>query len=147
MHQIPLADSRTLDGRKGSPPLERYYVGRRPAHTEVYVVDRSGLEPLAHLGYRSDAAFDWGGATDGGLELAFAMLAHAAHSRPTDLICRAFCAEVVTRLDRAGFVLSYGDIALWLLTAFGVGSAGESGPGRWRGVGRRLANWIRASRR
>ena len=62
-------------------------------------MDQSELEPLAHLGYRSDAAFDWGGLTDGALELAFAMLTHATQSRPTDLVCQAFCAEVVARLD------------------------------------------------
>ena len=55
------------------------------------MVGRSELERLAHLGYRSDAAFDWGGSTEGALELAFAMLAHATQSRPTDLVCRAFC--------------------------------------------------------
>ena len=109
-------------GRSGSQASERYHVGRRPAQTEVYVVGRSELERLAHLGYRSDAAFDWGGSTEGALELAFAMLAHATQSRPTDLVCRAFCAEVVTRLNRAGFVLSHGDIALWLLTSFGDAS-------------------------
>ena len=68
----------------------------------MYFVDRSELEPLAHLGYRSDAAFDWGDSTEGALELAFAMLAHATHSRPTDLVCEAFCAEVVARLDSRG---------------------------------------------
>ena len=80
--------------RSGSQAPERYYVGRRPAQTEVYVVDQSELVPLAHLGYRSDAAFDWGGLTEGALELAFAMLTHATESRPTDLVCHAFCAEV-----------------------------------------------------
>ena len=28
---------------------ERYYVGRRPNDTEVYIVSRVELEPLAHL--------------------------------------------------------------------------------------------------
>lgn len=131
--------------RRSAPTApERYYVGRRPAQTEVYVVDRSAPEPLAHLGYRSEAAFDWGGATEGALELAFAMLAHATRSRATDLVCEAFCAEVVVRLDRAGFVLSHGDIALWLLTAFGNASAVEPATGRPVGLGRRAANWIRS---
>ena len=71
------------------------------------------------------------------------MLAHATQSRPTDLVCRAFCAEVVARLDPAGFVLSHGDIALWLLTAFGDASSGEPGPEHPGGLGARLANWIR----
>ncbi len=131
--------------RRSAPAApERYYVGRRPAQTEVYVVHRSAPEPLAHLGYRSDAAFDWGGATEGALELAFAMLAHATQSRATDLVCEAFCAEVVGRLDRAGFVLSHGDIALWLLTAFGDASSVGPGTERPVGLGRRAANWIRS---
>jgi hypothetical protein len=129
--------------RGGSQAPERYYVGRRPARTEVYVVDQSELAPLAHRGYRSDAAFDWGGLTDGALELAFAMLTHATQSRPTDLVCQAFCAGVVTRLDSAGFVLSHGEIALWLLTAFGDASSGEPGPEHGIGPGARLAHWIR----
>ncbi len=133
--------------RSGSPAAERYYVGRRSAQTEVYVVDQSEVERLAHLSYRTDAAFDWGGLTDGALELAFAMLAHATQSRPTDLVSRAFCAEVVARLDLAGFVLSYGDIALWLLTAFGDASSSEPGPGHPGGLRARLANWIRTRMR
>lgn len=79
----------------------------------------------AHLAYRSDAEFDWGGSTEGALELAFAMLADATQSRPTDLVGRAFCAEVVTGLNPAGFLLSHGDVALWLLTDFGDASSGE----------------------
>ena len=130
--------------RSGSQASERYYVGRRSAPTEVYVVDQSELERLAHLGYCSDAAFDWGDSTEGALELAFAMLAHATQSRPTDLVCRAFCAEVVARFDPAGFVLSHGDIALWLLTAFVDASSTELRPEHGIGRGARLANWIRA---
>jgi Family of unknown function (DUF6166) len=120
-----LARPRSAPARRdGSQAPERYYVGRRPAQADVYVVDQSELARLAHLGYRSDPAFDWGRRTDGALELAFAMLTHATRSRPTDLVCEAFCAEVVARLDSAGFVLSHGDIALWLLTAFGDASSG-----------------------
>jgi hypothetical protein len=123
---------------------ERYYVGRRPAHTEVYVVDQSEVEPLAHLGYRSDATFDWGGSTEGALELAFAMLAHATQSRPTDLVSRTFCAEVIAQLDPAGFVLSHGDIALWLLIAIPDAPSGRPAPEHRGGLRRRAANWIRA---
>jgi hypothetical protein len=130
--------------RSGSRAFEGYYVGRRPAQTEVYFVHHSELAPLAHLGYRSDAAFDWGAPAEGALELAFAMLAHATQSRPTDLVCEAFCAEVVARLDRAGFVLSHGDIALWLFTAFGDASPAEPGIERPAGLAHRAANWIRA---
>lgn len=39
---------------------ERYYVGRRPKGTEVYVVSRTELEPLAHLSYQSDATLRLG---------------------------------------------------------------------------------------
>ena len=70
------------------------------------------------------------------------MLAHATQSRPTDLVCRAFCAEVVTRLNRAGFVISNGDIALWLLTSIGDASSGEPGPQHRIGLGAGLANRI-----
>lgn len=97
---------------------DRYYVGRRPERTEVYVVGSTELVPLPHLGYQSDADFDWGCITEGALELAFAILAHSTKSRPPDLVCGAFCNEVVACLDRTGFVLSHGDIALWLLTSF-----------------------------
>ena len=107
------------------------------------MVDGSELEPLPHLGYRSDAAFDWGGQSEGALELAFAMLAHATQSRPTELVCRAFCAETVTRLDPAGFVLSHGDIALWLLTAFTDALSGQPGPQHPGGLGARLADRVR----
>lgn len=126
----------------GSDATGRYYVGRRPAQTEVYVVARSELEPLAHLGYRSDEAFDWGDASDGALELAFAMLAHATQRRPPDLVCQAFCVEVTARFARAGFVLSQGDVALWLMTAFDDASSGGTEPGAG-GLGARLAKWLR----
>ena len=153
MHRTALANSRTPDRvclspceprassrlilarpmsapacRSGSEASARYYVGRRPAQTEVHVLGRSELEPLAHVGYGNDAAFDRGGSTEGALELAFSMLTHATQSQPTDLIDRAFRAEVVTRLNPGGFVLSYGEIALWLLTGFGDPSSGEPGP-------------------
>jgi hypothetical protein len=82
------------------------------------VVSRAGIEPLGHHGYRSSAPFDWGAPSPGALELAFAMLAHGTESRPPDLICVTFWTEVVACLDRSGFVLGYGDLALWLLTAF-----------------------------
>jgi hypothetical protein len=97
---------------------ERYYVGRRLDETEIYTVSRAELKPLAHLHYQSDAAFEWGFSTAGSLELAFAMLAHTTESRPTDLVCRMFCAEVVACLDRAGFVRSSSEIVAWLITVF-----------------------------
>jgi Family of unknown function (DUF6166) len=125
---------------------ERYYVGRRPNGTEVYVVSRTELAPLEHLGYQSDAAFDWGRLSEGALELAVAMLVDSTESRPPALLGRAFCAEVVTRLDRAGFVLSRGDIALWLMTAFCDSGLSAEGMGADRplGLGRRAAAWIRS---
>ncbi len=119
--ELPVgASAREAPGARGvrdSRRPEHYYVGRRSRGTEVYVVSRSGIEPLEHHGYRSSAPFDWGAPSPGALELAFAMLAHGTESRPPDLICVTFWSEVVARLDRPGFVLGYGDLALWLLTA------------------------------
>lgn len=80
------------------------------------------------------------------MEIAFAMLVDSTESRPPDLVCRAFCGEVVARLDRAGFVISRGDIALCLMTAFcdGEASPDGTGPDRPLGLGRRAADWIRS---
>jgi uncharacterized protein DUF6166 len=128
---------------------ERYYVGRRAERTEVHVVSRSELEPLAHLSYRGDAAFNWGRLTEGALELAFAMLVRSTESRPPDLVCRAFCREVVACLDPAGFMLSHGDIALWLMTAACDGGPSPDGPGPERPIrlGCWPTDWIRSRRR
>jgi hypothetical protein len=125
---------------------ERYYVGRRPRDTEVYVVTDTDTEPLEHPGYRSNAALDWGGLTAGALELAFAMLARTTDSRPPDPICLTFRAEVVARLDRAGFVLAEGDIALWLLTAFCEGDDpyDEPSPDRAGSLRSRAVGWLRS---
>jgi hypothetical protein len=125
---------------------ERYYVGRRPRDTEVYVVTDTDTEPLEHPGYRSNAPLDWGDLTAGALELAFAMLAHTTDSRPPDPICLTFWAEVVARLDHAGFVLADGDIALWLLTAFreGDGSRDESPLDRSGSLRTRAVSWFRS---
>ena len=81
-------------------------------------MSRAELEPLPQLNYQSSEAFNWGCSTAGALELAFAMLAYTTETRPTDLVCRTFCAQVVACLDPAGFVVSHGDIALWLMIAF-----------------------------
>ena len=105
-------------GRRRLQRPELYYVGRRSAATEVHIVSRTDLEPLHHLNYQSGVPFDWGCWTAGALELAFAMLAHTTESRPTNLVCRTFCGEIVACLDPAGFVLSHGDVALWLMIAF-----------------------------
>ena len=115
----------------------------------MHVVGRSELEPLAHLGYRGDAAFDWGRLTEGALELAFAMLVCSTESRPPDLVCRAFCREVVACLDPAGFMLSHGDIALWLMTAACDGGPSPDGPGPERPIrlARWTTDWIRSRRR
>jgi hypothetical protein len=125
---------------------ERYYVGRRPRDTEVYVVTDTDTEPLEHPGYRSNAPLDWGDLTAGALELAFAMLAHTTDSRPPDPICLTFWAEVVARLDRAGFVLAEGDIALWLLTAFCEGDDpyDEPSPDRAGSLRSRAVGWFRS---
>jgi hypothetical protein len=130
--------------RRRSRP-ERYYVGRRPEATEVYVVSAIDLQPLAHLGYRSTAVFDWGCVAAGALELAFAMLADMTGHRPTGLVCSSFCEDVVAHLDHAGFVLTDGDIAVWLMTAFidADTSIIEPHSGRAGRRNRALA-WIRA---
>jgi len=131
--------------RQRSHRPDRYYVGRRPETTEVYVVSGTELEPLAHLNHHSQAAFDWGGLTAGTLELAFAMLAHSTESQPTDLVCRTFRAEVLAGLDRAGFVLSRGDIALWLMTVLLNDDTSQAElPDRPASPGCRAASWIRS---
>lgn len=130
--------------RRRSRP-ERHYVGRRPEATEVYLVVGTDLQPLTHLEYRDTAVFDWGRVAPGALELAFAMLADATGHRPTDLVCRSFCEDVVARLDHAGFVLTDGDIAVWLMTAFLAADTSivEPHPDR-RGRRKRALAWIRA---
>ncbi len=82
------------------------------------MVSRAAIAPLEHHGYRSSAPFDWGATSPGALELAYAMLAHSTESRPPDQVCVRFWTDVVACLDRPGFVLSHGEVALWLLTAF-----------------------------
>jgi hypothetical protein len=65
------------------------------------------------------------------------MLTDAAGHRPPDLVCRAFCEEVVSRLGRAGFVIADGDVAIWLMTAlleFDIGAERRSA--RVRGAAR-----------
>ena len=116
--EFPARDAHGTRGPRALRRPEHYYVGRRSGAAEVYVVSRGGIEPLEHHGYRGSAPFDWGAPSPGALELAFAMLAHVTESRPPDLICSTFWSEVVACLDRAGFVLCYGDLALWLLTAY-----------------------------
>lgn len=151
---LPLAEARmspdtfvaravhTVTRPRRSRHPERYYVGRRAKATQVHIVSRSGLEPLPHLSYQSSAAFDWGFASAGALELSFALLADTTKSRPTELVCRTFCAEVVARLDRPGFVLTTGDIAVWLMGAF----CSADGPGRRARVGPRWSavRWVRS---
>lgn len=130
---------------------ERCYVGRRPGSTEVYVVSRTAVEPLAHLGYRSTAAFDWGRSSAGALELAFSLLTHATGRRPTHLVCRAFCGEVVACLDHPGFVLCDGDVALWLMSALSSAETADQDPQRdqdahqgWRPLARLRSRLRRA---
>ena len=116
--RVPPREAPGVGGARDPLRPEHYYVGRRSHGAEVYVVSRAALEPLEHHEYRTSAPFDWGAPGPGALELAFAMLAHGTESRPPDLICVTFWSEVVARLDRPGFVLGHGDLALWLLTAF-----------------------------
>jgi len=123
--------------------MERYYVGRRPQRgTEVYVVTAVDVKRLRHHGYRSGSPFDWGAISDGALELAFALLAHATESRPPDAVCEAFRGDVLARLDRPGFVLAYGDIALWLLVASGAFIRGDACQLPQPGSIRRVVRWL-----
>ena len=133
-------------GRRRLQRPELYYVGRRPATTEVHIVSRTELEPLPHLNYQSGVPFDWGCWTAGALELAFAMLAHTTESRPTNLVCRTFCGEIVACLDPAGFVLSHGDVALWLMIAFSDAEPPphDQNPDGHVDMGWRAARWIRS---
>jgi hypothetical protein len=140
MGRVAPAATRARRGR-GS---ERYYVGRRPHATEVYIVSGTDVERLEHLGYRSAAPFDWGGSTPGALELAFALLAHTTESPPPEPICQTFRADVVGGLDRAGFVLGDGDIALWLLTAFRDDAHNDPFDPRRCARIRRAARWLRS---
>lgn len=122
---IPSEATRRREPRDSRRP-EQYYVGRRTQKTEVYVVSATAIEPLDHHGYRSAARFDWGAPTAGALELAYSILVHSTASQPPGPICVTFCTEVVACLDHPGFVLGYGDLALWLLTAFHDGKEPSS---------------------
>ena len=108
----------------------------------MYIVSRTGFEPLSHPSYKSSAAFDWGFVSAGALELSFALLADTTGGGPTELVCRAFCAEVVARLEHADFVLTAGDIAVWLMGAL---SHADS-PGRSARAGLRWSalRWVRS---
>jgi hypothetical protein len=123
---------------------QRYYVGRRPEGTEVFVVTGSDVMPLVHHGYQSDAAFDWGDLSAGALELAFALLIQSTERRPPDTICAAFCADVVGHLDRTGFLLGDDDIALWLTTALCDSDIYRARPPGWQNLGGRVRGWLRA---
>lgn len=72
------------------------------------------------------------------------MLAHGTESRPPDPVCMTFWTEVIACLDRAGFVLGHGKIALWLLTAFGEG---EGPPRSSQSLRARAAGRLRVWRR
>jgi hypothetical protein len=94
---------------------ERFYVGRRSARTEVYVVTRRDVEPLRHALRDDDAAFEWSrdrGA--GGMDLASAILRDATGCEPLESVCARFHAEVIASLPHAGFVLSRDDVVLCL---------------------------------
>ena len=131
-------------GARHTHRAEHYYVGRRTQGTAVHVVSATAIEPLEHHDYRSRVVFDWGAPTPGALELAYAMLAHSTESRPPEPICAAFWTEIVARLDRAGFVLSHGEVALWLLTAF---CEDDGPPSRRRTLRPRVVGRLHAWRR
>ncbi len=134
--------------RRRSSRQERYYIGRRPKATEVYIATGTELGQLAHLSHRSMASFDWGGAGPGAQELAFALLADTAGREPTDLVCAAFSDAVVADLDHAGFVLTDWDIGIWLMTAFPELATSERGQPmpRFGGARRSLRSICRAWR-
>jgi hypothetical protein len=73
-------------GRRRLQRPELYYVGRRPAATEVHIVSRTELEPLPHLNYQSGVPFDWGLLDSG---RAGARLRHACahHREPANEPC------------------------------------------------------------
>lgn len=121
---------------------ERYYVGRRAGATEVHIVTREGIEPLAHPSYRSSAAFDWGSISAGALELSYALLAASTGSGPTEQVSRMFCVEVVAHLEQRGFVLAASDVAVWLMGAFS--RVEDSGSGARAGLPRRALGWVRS---
>jgi hypothetical protein len=94
---------------------ERFYVGRRSAHTDVYVVTRRDVETLRHRAGEDDASFEWGARAEwGNVELAFVILRDATGRAPSDLVCARFHAEVIASLPDEGFVLSRDDVVLCL---------------------------------
>jgi hypothetical protein len=131
----------TRFGHRHERGPERYYVGRRASLRRVYIVDRAGVEPLTHLRCRTEAEFDWGESGDGALELAFALLSHAAIGNPPEPVCRVFCDEVIVGLPADGFVLAYGQVALWLLMA--ASSARRDWLRNAPTLTQRLVGWVR----
>jgi hypothetical protein len=125
--------------RRRSDAGERFYVGRRSARTEVYLVTRRDAEPLRHP-VGDDFSFEWGrDAGPGGIELARAILRDATRCDPPDQVCAQFHAEVIASLPHAGFVLSCDDVALCL-------ALGLHEPATWRfspvsGGRRRITAW------
>lgn len=106
---VPAATRRRLGAQ------ERFYVGRRPEQTEVFVVTLRNVERLRPRAHRRDAAFEWGSAADpSSAELAFAILCHTTRREPPERVCAQFHVDVVASLPHAGFVLGCDDVALWL---------------------------------
>ena len=123
---------------------EHFYVGRRAGRPEVYIVTRRDVEPLRPPTKRGDATFAWGSdARHAGADLAFAILSHATGRQPPERVCDQFCAEVVTSLPDAGFVVGCDDIDLWLAAQHRAPETWRRAPGR--GVRRRLADALAAS--
>lgn len=100
----------------GRPRAGWFYVGRRPAATEVFVVSAASVARLGHREHRSPAAFDWGqeACWAGRLELAYALLADVTAHRPPEAATFSLYRYVVSRLARNGFVLSDVDLLLWI---------------------------------
>jgi hypothetical protein len=75
----------------GSGEHGRFYVGRRPEGTEVYVVTRRDVVHLRPRPHRGDASFEWGASrVTGRVELAHAVLRDAPVDGVIALMARGF---------------------------------------------------------
>jgi hypothetical protein len=92
----------------------RFYVGRRGAHAEAYVVTRDGVAPLLHHAFYGHAPFDWGSRGAGATELSFSLLCDATRGRVPAAVVAELAADLVADLPGDGFILSADDLGRWL---------------------------------